>query len=83
MNVNDYAEQVVNKFIKEITDQVFLYIERDDALMREHMSMVRNEGGKVDIAIGKKVKEILNLDNIRDDEQPKSRLIETYTSHKS
>jgi hypothetical protein len=82
MSANDYAEQVVRNFITHITDHVFLSIERDDALMREYMSNVGRYGlDAVNQAIGKKVKEILALNNDGESEDPKSRLIKSYTRH--
>ena len=83
MSVNDYAEQVVNNFITDITDHVFLNIERNDDLMREYMSNVGlYKLEPVNIAIGKKVKELLNLENNGESNEPKSRLIKSYTRHK-
>jgi len=84
MNVNQYAEKVVNDFITDITDYVFLAIENDDAAMREYMSKV-NEFGltQVNTTIGKKVREILKLENIDESDNPKSRIIQTYTRHRT
>jgi predicted transglutaminase-like protease len=83
MNVNDYAEQVVNRFITDITDHVFLSIEHDEELMREYMTNVnRYNLEPVNMAIGKKVMEILNLANLDENDTPKSRLIKSYTRHK-
>jgi len=83
MSVNEYAEQVVNNFITDITDHVFLSIERDDILMREYMGNVNSYGlDAVNMAIGKKVWDILKLDNLDEKGKPKSRLIQTYTRHK-
>ena len=83
MSVNDYAEQVVNNFITDITDHVFLSIERNDDLMRKYMSNVNLYGlDAVNTTIGKKVKELLSLENIDESDTPKSRLIKSYTRHK-
>jgi hypothetical protein len=83
MNVNEYAELVVSRFITDITDYVFLAIERDDEAMREYMSKVNEfELKPVNTTIGKKVKEMLNLENIGECDTPKSRIIQTYTRHK-
>ena len=84
MNVNDYAEKVVNDFITDITDYVFLAIEHDGAAMREYMNKV-NEFGltPVNTTIGKKVREILKLENIDESDNPKSRIIQTYTRHRT
>jgi hypothetical protein len=63
-SADEYAEAIVNKFIEEITDQVFLYIENSDDLMREYMSNVNRHGLlNVNTSIGEKVRELLDLDN--------------------
>ena len=83
MSVSAYAEQVVNNFVTHITDHVFLSIERDDDLMREYMSNVNRYGlDTVNTTIGKKVKEMLNLENDGENKNPKSRIIQSYTIHK-
>ena len=83
MSVNDYAEEVVNNFIRDITDYVFLSIEHDDTLMRKHMSKIGLYGrNEVDQSIGKKVRELLNLKNDSENTNPKSRIITKYTYHK-
>jgi len=83
MSVNDYAEKVVKEFITNITDYVFLAIEHDDEAMREYIRKVDEFGlTAVNTAIGKKVKEILNLDNCGRNEKPQSRIILSYETHK-
>jgi hypothetical protein len=82
MSANDYAEQVVNGFIHEITDNLFLSIERDDEKMREYMTNVNRYGlDAVNMAIGMKIKERLALENGEENKNPKSRLIKSYTCH--
>jgi len=84
MNVNEYAEQVVNDFITDITDHLFLSIEREDKLIREYMKNVNRYGlDAVNMTIGRKVKEILNLENLDENDNPKSRIIQSYTRHKT
>jgi hypothetical protein len=83
MSENDYAEEVVGKFIRDITDHVFLAIEHNETLMREYQTNVNRYGlDKVNMAIGKKVKTMLNLDNDGVNKSPKSKLIKDYTCHK-
>jgi spore maturation protein SpmA len=83
MSVNEYAEKVVSNFIKDITDHLFLSIERDDDSMREYMTNVNQFGlSEVNMAIGLKIKESLNLENDSENPKPKSRLIKSYTYHK-
>jgi len=82
MSEHEYAEQVVDHFIREITDNVFLSIERDDDVMREYMTNVNRFGlDAVNKAIGLKIKERLSLQNGEENKKPKSRLIKTYTYH--
>jgi len=82
MNVNEYAEQVVDRFIYEITDHLFLSIEQDDDLMREYMTNVNRYGlDNLNMAIGLKIKEKLSLENGEENKRPKSRLIKSYTYH--
>ena len=84
MSVNDYAEKVVKNFITDITDHVFCNIERDNELMREYMDSVNlYQLEAVNTTIGKKVKELLNLKNTGENNNPKSRLIKSYTKHET
>jgi len=53
MSVNEYAENIVDNFILNITDYVFLSIEQDDIIMREYMTNVNRYGlDAVNMAIG-------------------------------
>jgi len=82
MNVNEYANHVVDNFINDITDHLFLSIERDDDLMREYMTNVNRFGlDQVNMTIGMKIKERLSLENGEENNNPKSRLIKSYTYH--
>jgi len=84
MSVNDYAEKVVKNFIIDITDHVFCNIERDNDLMREYMDSVNlYQLEVVNTTIGKKVRELLNLKNTGENNNPKSRLIKSYTKHET
>ena len=83
MNQNDYAEAVLKGFVKDITDYVFLSIQNDDSLMRDYQTNVNRYGlDMVNMAIGEKVKTLLNLDNDGENKNPKSHLIKSYTYHK-
>ena len=83
MNQNDYAEALVKGFVREITDYVFLAIQNDDKLMSEYQTNVNRYGLQdVNMAIGDKVKTLLNLENDGINDKPKSRLLKTYSYHK-
>jgi len=84
MNANEYAEQVVTDFIRDITDYLFLSIEQDDKKMRDFMTNVDRFGlDTVNKAIGLKIKERLNLANGEKVFNPQSRLIKSYTQHRT
>jgi hypothetical protein len=56
MSANEYAEKVINDFVANITDQVFLNIQYTEELMREYQTNVNRYGlDSVNMAIGKKV----------------------------
>ena len=84
MNQNEYAETIVKKFIRDITDYVFLAIQNDKELMSDYQTNVNRNGlQEVNMAIGDKIKTLLNLENDDgENKNPKSHLIKSYTYHK-
>jgi hypothetical protein len=83
MTVDEYADKLVRDFILNITDHVFSNIQHDENLMREYQTNVhRSHLEVVNMAIGKKVKELLHLENDGICDKPKSWLIKEYTLHK-
>jgi hypothetical protein len=84
MSANDYADAVVRDFIRDITDTLFLSIEHDEARMRDYQTNVNRYGLQaVNMAIGLRLKEILNLENDGSNTSPQSVLIKDYTYHKT
>ncbi|MDR3114612.1 MAG: hypothetical protein LBU25_03725 [Treponema sp.] len=82
MSVEKYAEKVVRSFVCDITDHVFCNIQYNEDLMREYQSQVNTFGlDAVNMAIGKKVKELFKLQNDGENNSPKSFLIKSYTYH--
>jgi len=83
MSAHEYVERVVNDFISDITDNLFLSIERDDDTMREYMTNVNHFGlEELNRAIGLKIKERLQLNHEGENHSPRSRLIKSYTLHR-
>jgi transcription termination factor NusB len=81
MTANEYAEKVVRDFMREITDHVFLNIQTNEKLMRDYQTQVNKSGLQtVNQAIGRKVKEIFQLENDVICSAPKSGLIKDYTT---
>ena len=83
MTASEYAEQVVLEFMRDITDHVFLNIQRDERLMRDYQTQVDRDGLRaVNTAIGSKVKEMFDLGNGEVCDKPRSWLIKDFTRHK-
>ncbi len=82
MTPNEYAEKVVSDFMRDITDHVFLNIQSNEKLMRDYQTQVNeNSLQAVNQAIGRKVKEIFDLENDEVCNTPKSWLIKDFTFH--
>ncbi|MHB8301772.1 MAG: hypothetical protein ACYDC6_02875 [Acidobacteriaceae bacterium] len=82
INNYDYAEEVVSNFMKDITDHVFLNIQNNEELMRKYLTQVsENSLQSVNQAIGRKVKDMFQLENDGLCSTPKSWLIRTFTFH--
>lgn len=83
MTPNEYAEKVALDFMRNITDHVFLNIQNNEELMREYQTRVNeNSLHAVNQAIGRKVKEIFQLENDGECNTPKSWLIKDFTFHR-
>lgn len=82
MSLNDYTESLVADFISNITDHVFLNIQHDDKLLRDYQTHVNRHGlQQVNMAIGRKIADALNLDNVAINKAPKSALIDSFNMH--
>ena len=81
-SVSEYAEKVTTDFIRDITDHIFCHIQNNEELMREYQTQIhQNSLMSVNTAIGKKVKELLELKNGDESDTPKSWLIKGFTQH--
>jgi len=83
VSANEYAEKVVLEFMRNITDHVFLNIQQNEELMREYQTEVNRYGLQaVNTSIGRKVKDLFNLENDGECSEPESWLIDGFTYHK-
>jgi len=80
MTLQEYSEELLSKFSKEITDQVFLSIQNDRKLMHEYLRLVSENGiDSVNKHIGKSVKKRYKLSNSDSrQDNPKSMLIKSH-----
>jgi hypothetical protein len=84
MNLNEFKEKALTQFTKEITDLFFLYIENDDELMHDYLRVIGREGDldTTNKKLGEAVKSWFRLENGEINQEPMSKLIESYTEHR-
>lgn len=75
-----FADKVIGIKNKTITDEIFLLIQNDKALMKEYLRLVEtNSLDVVNRTIGKEIKKYYNLSNDTNrNECPKSTLISSH-----
>lgn len=84
MTTEQFAQKVTDKFNEELTDLVFQYIENDAELMHDYLRLVSNKDlDTVNKALGRKIKEKFGVENLDRNNNPKSKLIQSYTKHVS
>ena len=83
MEQKEYVKKIVGEFIREITDNLFLYIEQDDERKREYMTNINRFGVQsINMALGAEIGEVLHLEGDGTNTNPKSSLIKNYTFRK-
>ncbi len=84
MEIKDFTSKLIAAFDKQITDQVFLFIESERELMSNYLNTVaNNELNVVNSSIAKAIKKHYELQNLDSkNESPKSKLIESYEEFK-
>ena len=76
------AEKALQLMIENITDNVFMVIQEDRALMKQYIDQVIADGkDNVNQTIAKYIKNRLNLTNLGRDDDPASSLISSYEKH--
>lgn len=83
MNLNEFKEKALTRFTKEITDLFFLYIEQDEELMHDYLRVIGRDGDldTTNKKLGEAVKSWFRLENGEVNQEPMSKLIESYTEH--
>lgn len=80
--LDGFIDEILKTFNRDITDRVFLMIEEDKSLMQNYLSIVSTSGlDTVNKAIGKRIKSYYDLENLEENNNPKSKLIKSYTEH--
>lgn len=83
MSLQSLLDEVLDRFAKDITDQVFLMIQEDRELMQKYLAAVsEHDLGSVNRAIGKAVKARFQLENLPTrEESPLSTLIKSHQEY--
>ena len=82
MTTEQFAQKVTDKFNEELTDLIFQYIETDAELMHDYLRLVSDKDlDTVNKALGRKIKEKFGVENLDRNNNPKSKLIQSYTKH--
>lgn len=82
MTTKEFALKIVEKFCIELTDQLFLYIENDKELMQCYLRVITENGlYQTNKDLGLEFKELFFVDNLKETNEVKSKLIKTYTQH--
>ena len=89
MDLNEFLNEALEDFTREITDQFFLFIENDQNLFQKYLRVIGRDSNldQTNLQIGKRVKNYFGLDDIKVDDEiiecktPKSKLIKSYTEH--
>ena len=77
--VDTFAKKTLDRFSKEITDSVFVFIQTDRELMHDYLNLLSKTDLKyLNSTIAKAVKERFNLTNKKRKGTPKSTLIQSY-----
>ena len=73
-DLSKYSKDVIAKFSKKITDEIFLFIQKDKVLMHRYLKLVEQNGlSVVNRHIGKCIKKEYKLKNhAMRQKQPKS-----------
>jgi len=80
--MDEFINRVLNRFALTITDEVFLLIQNDHELMQDYLRQVHAHGiEEINRSLGFRIKQAFYLENLDEEEHPRSTLIKTYTRH--
>ena len=79
--MKDFCDKLFTTFEKQITDNIFFFIQNDKELMKNYLDLVAKQGnlGVVNRYIGKRIAERYNLQSKDLKGVPTSNLIQTYS----
>ena len=80
INIKEFAQIVISKMNKRITNEIFILIQNDRQLMQEYLDLVHEHGAhSVHSGIGKEIKRTYGLKNLNDrEDNPSCTLIQSH-----
>jgi hypothetical protein len=83
MELDEFKDEVLRRFTRDIVDQFFLYIENDDELMHEYLSILGRENGtdETNEYIEKGIKAYFGFNEEGENHSPKSKLLVSFTEY--
>jgi|WetSurMetagenome_2_1015567.scaffolds.fasta_scaffold262016_2 hypothetical protein len=81
--LQSFEDKALKQFTKEITDLFFCYIQDDPNLMHDYLRLIGRTGDldTTNQKLGKAVKSWFKLKDGKENKEPMSSLIESYTEH--
>ena len=81
MTLEDFKDDVLKRFTRELADQLFLYIERDRDLMHEYLAILGKENGtdETNQVLVLALKKYFGLNEEGENHSPKSVILSSYT----
>ena len=83
MTLDEFKDEALTRFTRELSDLFFCYIENDRELMHKYLSVIgpEKEADETNQFLDQAVKEHFGLNEVGENHQPKSKLITSYTGY--
>lgn len=82
IQTENFANEVYTNFYRDLTDQLFLYIQNDNDLKDKYNNLISKFTKEtINQDLGQLFKELFNVDNLKRNYNPESSLINSYTQH--
>lgn len=76
------GKKLLSRFTRQLTDQVFLFLQQDPELYQEYQALVRESSSNgVNSVLGRMITEAYDLVNLNKETHPQSPLLKKYTRH--
>lgn len=83
MDIKDFTDKVLERYTKQITDEIFCFIQNDRELLHEYMLLLNSHSlDTLNINIAKRIKDKYDFKSGKINKEPKSNLIQSYTEFK-